>query len=560
MNLPSKVGLEGLCMAGVSALVLFAACATEEPTAVSTRPSHVVRGAGCSPLVIETSSDDADTTLITFEDPSGGLASCNNLVPWGVDYKDPIGVDTPQGNGDFVARSDASNMPSPPMYAMGAWYTPPQVVIEFDPPIYSAEFYYSRIANSPAMVNGQPGSSDGVWVYAMSRTPGTLFYQTYDTKLLPSTQPLTSPASFSVWAQTRLAATSDKIQWLWFDGAIGIDNLKIVRHPLICTSPVTRGQQVSCKVSSPSWTVTGWEFNPDNTGSLTVGPVQEASASTEWKGTAVATGVVTAHVTNGGASRDLKARFVVNTRQSPWGTAGNWTYYDSISPSMDVEPIPGVQITYGRNCPDSLPCVRTSHVQPDPAQFPGFGFTADTVASGPNKGYWYVATSKYAMHRHAKLNPAIYDTSHWTHPVANPTNQCRNALGFGPKAAVSANWNRYSNKCKGINTPGFVSAVLGHEGFGYGGGVGHEGLARATAGDGAHDPHRAIDPLVYPDAATLDGAVTVLLSPIANEIDERSDDSTNTAPGYPAPHGNYPGGTVWQWVNSAFAAVTHPPM
>jgi hypothetical protein len=129
----------------------------------------------------------------------------------------------------------------------------------------------------------------------------------------------------------------------------------------------------------------------------------------------------------------------------------------------------------------------------------------------------------------------------------------------GPKDAVYANWNRYSGKCKGINMAAFVSGVLGHEGLGYAGGVGHEGLARATAGDGSHDPHRAIDPLIYPDAATLDGAVNVLVGPIANEIDERSDDdSLNTAPGYTAPHGNYPGGTVWQWLTSAFTAVTHP--
>jgi len=49
---------------------------------------------------------------------------------------DPMPVDTPQGDGKFIPRTDhAANLPSGIVYAQGAEYTPPQVMIEFDPPI-----------------------------------------------------------------------------------------------------------------------------------------------------------------------------------------------------------------------------------------------------------------------------------------------------------------------------------------------------------------------------------------------------------------------------------------
>ncbi|HET8836180.1 MAG TPA: hypothetical protein VFN08_15730 [Gemmatimonadales bacterium] len=513
--------------------------------------------------MIETSSDDADTTLITFDDPNNAGASCYNMVPWGVDMWDPIPVDTPQGDGLFEIHSDiVANAPSPPSIALGAWYTPPQAMIEFDPPISRAEFYYSRMQGSPGLVNGQPGQPDAIWVYARSRTPGTINYQTYDAKLLQPTQPrIDNPhLLYSVWAPTQFNANTDAIQWLWFDGATAIDNLKIVRHPLICTpATVTRGQQVSCKVTSPNWSVSSWDFAPDNTGNLTVGPVHESSTSKEWKGIATLSGLVTAHVTSSSGSRDVKARFTVTNRSSPWGTAGNWTYFDSVTSSMDVELVPTATVTLGRNCADSFPCPPAiSHVMPDPNNR-GAGFTGAMVPTGPNNGYWYVDTYKYGIHRHSKINPTIYDSSHWVHPVANPTKQCRQALGFGPKDAVSANWARYSGKCQGVNMPAFVSGALGHEGMGYGGGVGHESLARAVASDGAHDPNAAVENQVFPDFLALDGAINQKLLGLAADIDDRADDDPLSGQGFPVPHGNWPAGgstngTVWNWNGSTFTS------
>jgi hypothetical protein len=130
------------------------------------------------------------------------------------------------------------------------------------------------------------------------------------------------------------------------------------------------------------------------------------------------------------------------------------------------------------------------------------------------------------------------------------TKQCRQGLGFVPKDAVFANWNRYNDKCKSINMTTAVDAIYGHEGMGAHGGQGHESLARGVASDGSHDPYAAIEKLVFPDSASLESVVHSIVVPIAVEITDRSDDSTSTAPGYPAPNGNYPGGPMWFWSSS----------
>jgi hypothetical protein len=539
---------------------------------VSRHTSNVIREYtnACPVEVLESNSGDTDTIIVTFDGTvSNGCKP--KLAQWGIDMADPVGVDTPQGNQLYqVMTTNTANLPPSPSgaglqnNAVGISNpSPPQVHVEFDPPVSSVEFYYSFPHAGRAYWNGtiqQP--TESVMVYGVSRLPGSLNYDTWASKKLYSNNPQLGPGvPWSVWDPVKLVTSQDRIQWLWINGYASMDRLMITRTPMSCTSHITRGNEVVCKVTSSSWTVTGWEFNPDNTGGLTIGPVQETTSNREWRGVAVATGVVTAHLTNGVTQRNVTSRFTVNNRASPWGQGTNWTYFDSIVPVLDSEPLPNDTVTYGRNCADSLPCITVGapRVQPDPFQNQN-GFTAAEVSSGPNKGYWYIASSKYFMHRHSMINPAIYDTSHWTHPVANPTNQCRNALGFGPKAAVTANWNRYSNKCKGVNTPGFVGAVLGHEGMGYGAsGKGHEGMGRAVAGDGVHDPHKAVDPLVYPNAGALFTAVDQVVQPLANEIDARSDDNPNTEPQFGVPSNNWPSGqTVWLWSGTAFVGLPHP--
>jgi len=98
MSIRLPAGAQTVCALGLSALVLLVACSAEdEPTGVSGPGSNVVRGAGCTPEVIQTSSRSSDTLLITFENPSNPLQLCNNLAPYGIDMVDPMPVDTPTG-------------------------------------------------------------------------------------------------------------------------------------------------------------------------------------------------------------------------------------------------------------------------------------------------------------------------------------------------------------------------------------------------------------------------------------------------------------------------------
>ena len=164
MELPVKVGLVGWSQIVLCAAVLVVACTVEEPTGPRGNPLNVVRGrgeGGCVPEVIQSSSDEADTVLVTMN--GLGEEYCwPNLVPWGIDMMDPVGVDTPQGNNGFLLMSEY-NVNTPPSPAgSGAparaarmlSLSPPQAIIEFDPPVSSVQFYYSRLLGERAYWNG----------------------------------------------------------------------------------------------------------------------------------------------------------------------------------------------------------------------------------------------------------------------------------------------------------------------------------------------------------------------------------------------------------------------
>src|SRR5215213_643946 len=117
-------------------LVSFLAGCTDlqQPTAAPGAPSSVIRGypepGGCVPEVItEHPNDSTETILVTFTNLK--TTTCYpNLVQWGIDMADPMGVDTPQGTGSWLARPpsstlQAANMPSPDHFATN-FYTPYQ--------------------------------------------------------------------------------------------------------------------------------------------------------------------------------------------------------------------------------------------------------------------------------------------------------------------------------------------------------------------------------------------------------------------------------------------------
>jgi hypothetical protein len=144
------------------------------------------------------------------------------------------------------------------------------------------------------------------------------------------------------------------------------------------------------------------------------------------------------------------------------------------------------------------------------------------------------------MKRIGNINPAMLASSPHTHALPKKTpKHCRQALGFPINATPFANFNQYNDKCQGISMTAFVDAVWGHEGFGHNGGQGHESLARTAAAEPQNDPYTAIEPLVFPDSASLENVVFSKVVPIAVDITQRAAD--------PNPTGNYPGGPMWFW-------------
>lgn len=558
MSSVSKVYLRvvrGLAL--LSAVAVFTKCASDQPTETSEGPSQVIReyddNAGCATEVIDSTSDSTQVLIVTFTTPENNCYP--QLAQWGIDMADPVGVDTPQGNAFVQIYSGAFvvNNPSPPYAARGGHYTPSQFMIEFDPPVRSVEFDYSVLQGSRAIWNGQwDYDTDSIPVYARSRIPGTTSYTTWDYKVLHANVPSTTPP-WNSWTHVKFqSGSSDKIQWLWFNGGeVVFDDFKIVRKPLTCTSPVQRGSNVRCEVSG-NLTVTGWEFQPDTTpGMPTLPAVQDSSGSAVWQGSAAIGGTVTAHVTNGTTQQAMKAQFTVSNRPSTWSTTWNYRVGPELT-APDAEP--GLGVTLGRNCPEISGvalCVPTLRVQPDPTQLPGEGNVITRILTGPNTGYFYVAAISYEMRRVGNLNPGVLANSSRTHPLpASIPKQCRQALGFGPKDPVFANFNLYNDKCKKLSMTVFVGALYGHEGLGYGGGQGHESLARTAASETQNDPYAALEKLVFADSTSLELEADSRVAVIGEDITVRAAD--------PNPTGNYSTGPMWFWDagSSSFVLTT----
>jgi hypothetical protein len=601
--------LEVLLPAAGLAILLYAGCVEGRPTDVPDDPSEVVRGysdhrACLSTEVITSSSETTDTVLVTFNSVLAPEAtSCYpNLVPWGIDVADPAGVDTPQGNG--YARIETAypiaNMPSPPHAVIGGLYTPPEFMIEFDPPVRTVQFYYSRTPRSRAIWPGDIGAgveTDSTLVQATSRHPGTFIYDLYDSETLYTNS---SAGAWDGWDSVKLTSFSgDKIQWLKVYGWIAMDNLKVTRQPLTCTPAfVQRGQQVSCAVTlATGWGVTSWEFIPDGSEGAAAAagltrspgteelvlsaqasslpPVQESSSSKVWSGIAAVSGTVRVNTSNGGSLRTYQGRFTVTNRVIDWKS--KWSYRQGPEQTVADAEVPSSGGAFGRNCPEQFAeeanCIgqERSRLQPDPVLQPGAGYTSAMIPSGPNKGYWYVFSILYDMKRVGNVHPGMLVTSPRKHPVPSSalTRDCKRGLGVPQKAtAADANMNQFNQFCAPANFLGtdmtiFVPAIMGHEGFGYNGGVGHETLGRQAASEPQNDPYKAIENLVFPDPIALADEVNVRVRPIGEDITLKARDGNAINGG---PKGNYdpaafPNREMWFWEVGSAGSLTwvrHP--
>jgi hypothetical protein len=528
----------------VGLLLVVAACSTDQTAGPSHTPDHVIRAYpnSCVPSVISTVTDSTETDLVTFDSILTSVCY-PNLISWGIDMADPAGVDTPQGSANWEMRNDnVANLPSGSYYAWPDNGSIAQTVIEFDPPVSSVTFYYSRLQNQYARWGGQAGPADSMMVYARSRIPGTTFYNEWDSRKLFSNVPSTT-APWTVWTPVTLSANGDKIQWLWFDGNLVIDNLQITRKPLSCTG-AQRGQQATCRVTPSGATVTSWEFVPDSS-TDTLPAVQKTTSDTTWSGTVAANGMVTVHLTDGIAPRSFKARLNVTDRQYNWPS--KWSY--RAGPEQTVANGDGrtSNDAFGRNCPEEhaaeVACLAQdwSRIQPDPTIYPDSGFTLAKIADGPNAGYWYVSSISYVMHRVANVHPGMVLASTYVHqvPPVYLTNSCKHGLGLhGKVTSATANFYQMNLYCgpNGMDMTIFEPAIWGHESFGYNGGIGHETLAQQAAAEPKNDPYSALQAMVSTDSATLFTEARLAAEVIGSDIKVKAADNSPITGG---PTNNY---------------------
>lgn len=531
-----------------SVIMLLTGCATDQPTTATGDPSRVVRSypGGCVPEVTTEYTDSTETIITTF---TAASTSCiPDLSQWGIELADPMKVDTPQGDAAWQSRSDydALNMPSPSHVAGLVSVSPPQVMIEFEPRVQSVEFHYSMLTPARTWWDGGVVYSDSLLVEAVSRRPGTTYYTTHARKVLRSNVPSSTPP-YTQWDPVKISADGNVIEWLWFDGVLLMDNLRVTRFPLRCPRAVLRGGQVTCQVTSPNMSVTGWEFQPD---SSNLAPVQDASTSKEWKGAVVTDGTVVVHVTAADGPRSFKARIRAVNRASygdaAWDWRTKWAYIDTTMAQPEppfVNSDGKTQIDYARNeavedryAPRIMPDVWET----DPARR---GYTlAQVPPGGPNAGYWYVQSMSLHMHRRGRLNPFVMQDAAMDLPLgATLVKECKKYLGGG----TTINFYRF-NLCKSKDVDDFLAGVRAHEGFGRNGGTGHEGLAQAAAALAENDPYKFVEPKARSTREELDELIRRDVPKMAERIYMASRDRLD--PSDPiGPRGNW-AGTTWDWI------------
>ncbi|MEW5927755.1 MAG: hypothetical protein AB1941_09735 [Gemmatimonadota bacterium] len=529
-------------------ILLLAGCATDQPTEATKKPSAVIRSypGGCVPEVTTEYTDSTETIVTTFT--TAAITCIPDLTQWGIEMADPMRVDTPQGDAAWRVKSDypAANMPSPSHVAGLVSQSPPQVMIEFEPRAQSVEFHYSMLSQARTVWNGGLVNSDSLLVQAVSRRPGTTYYTVHARKVLRSNVPSTTPP-WTQWDPVRLSADGNVMEWLWFDGSLLIDDLRVTRFPLQCPRAVMRGGQVTCKVTLPHMSVTGWEFQPDSSNLATV---HDASTSKEWTGPMVTDGTVVVHVTSASGARSFKAHIRVVSRasfgDSAWDWRAKWAYKDTVMAQPQppfVNESGKTEIDYARNeavedrfAPRIMPDVW----EPDPSKR---GYTLIQVPpGGPNSGYWYVQSMSLHMHRRGRLNPFITQAATMNLPLdAALVRECKKHLGGG----TTINFYRF-NLCKGKNVEDFLAGIRAHEGFGRNGGTGHEGLAQAAATLAENDPYKFSEHRVRSTREALDFVIRDNVPWMADRIVAASRDRQYQSDPI-GPRGNW-GGTIWDWL------------
>ncbi len=306
---------------------------------------------------------------------------------------------------------------------------------------------------------------------------------------------------------------------------------------------VTRGQPVTCQILGVVDSVSGWRF---------VGPVipyvndsvrvSSTSTALTWSGVAVVSGTVSAVVTVAGTLDTVSGPLTVSDRTGTawrWDDGSKWTFRQDGSPvcAYAAFVVPGSTLL-GMNRRTSTcaigadsalqrvsiePSVRSPAAQDS-------GFTAASVAGGPNDGLWYVTAVHYYMDRTSEMNPFIRSAGP-ADTLTNNTDQrlCRQALNLGNHDPVVVNFYTYNSACRAFSLTPLFDAIWAHEGFGTNNPLdpavanGHEARRRIAARDQMNDPYRIAEPLVRASYSNLRADLTIAVDDADRNVNDGAD-------------------------------------
>src|SRR4029079_3173514 len=259
---------------------------------------------------------------------------------------------------------------------------------------------------------------------------------------------------------------------------------------LTCTpQSLTRGQNVSCKVTGTGvvvkkWTFVGQAYNDPNT----VWKLEVPATSNTWQGTAVISGDVSAQATVNGVPRSqpLTASFSVQQRtgtQWSWGPGQHWKHTIG---SIGADPgcflgdslLYGHTVFFGRTARTKTCDDQT--LTPSPFATTTGGYSVKQVTAGPNAGFWYVSAITDQMLMWSIMNPVMTSGSSVKFPLTDPAEKslCSAAAG---QSVTQANWYFFNKTCENANADGMIAGVWNHEEYGCCGGNGHEAQLERVA-------------------------------------------------------------------------------
>jgi hypothetical protein len=333
------------------------------------------------------------------------------------------------------------------------------------------------------------------------------------------------------------------------EGTGGCANCGPDRPTLSCAPHgVTRGSFVRCVVTightrMGDREVAGWAFS-DGSSYITA-----RGGSAEWAGPAVQSGTVTATLADGTTT---EGSLTVNPRGWTWATDA-WSEFSSGTgtPCLDhtptyrspTSPGPVVGLANGVNIGMGWTDCNAGqrNIQPDSYAPAGDGFTAVTVASGPNRGMHYIQSARLRLRRESTFNLGMFPYAPRVPLAGEQLTRCGT-----PDNGFHANWNEFS-RCMGADPNGYIEGVRAHEGYGTTGHNGHFSAAYDAASEPNNDPLILFDETVGRPEMTIGAFISRTRDAFYVRSDYVEIATRDAARGGTRVAGNWTG-TYWGWV------------